>query len=94
MPPKHLSKESEQNAKRFAVIGDPARMQILESLSKGNPKNVSELAEEIGMAVACTSYHLQLLKEHELIESVRSGNSIFYSLKETSFTKHLKLFLP
>lgn len=74
-------KEIERKARIFALFGDPTRLRILNLLAvRKKSVNVSEIAKEIGMSVACVSHHLQLLKDNAVCCSKRNGNNIYYQL--------------
>jgi DNA-binding transcriptional ArsR family regulator len=74
------TKEIERKARIFSMFGDPTRLQILLLLARKQKVNVSEIAKEVKMSVACISHHLQLLKDNEIVTSTRKGNSIYYQL--------------
>jgi DNA-binding transcriptional ArsR family regulator len=68
-------------AERFRALGEPARLQILESL-RGGEKTVSQLVEETGLAQANTSKHLQLLHTLDFIERRKEGQYVYYRLAD------------
>jgi len=85
MPPQQLTKELEQKARVFALVGDPTRIRMLRLLSKKDKVNVSDIAKEVDMSIACISHHLQLLKDNRIVESERVGNNIYYMLVNSQF---------
>lgn len=80
----------EQKARIFSLFGDPTRLRILQILVKKKPIKVSDIAEGVGMSVACISHHLQLLKDSKLVTTKREGNNIFYQLKTNAIVKSLE----
>ena len=85
-----LTKDLEYKARALSLAGDPTRIRILKLLARGKKLRVSRIAKELAMSIACVSHHLQLLKDNGLVFAQRSGNSIYYSLKETNtFIKNL-----
>ena len=80
----------EQKARIFSLFGDPTRLRILQILVKKKPIKVSDIAEGVGMSVACISHHLQLLKDNKLVTTKREGNNIYYQLKANSIVKSLE----
>ncbi len=85
-----LQKEIERKAKVFALFSDPNRLRILQFLIIKKTVNVSDIAKEIKMSVACTSHHLQLLKDNQVLEAKREGINIFYSIVDDPFIKKLQ----
>jgi DNA-binding transcriptional ArsR family regulator len=85
-----LQKQIERKAKVFALLSDPNRLKILQFLIKKKSANVSDIAKVIQMSVACTSHHLQLLKDNQILEAKREGINIFYSLAADPLIKKLQ----
>ena len=61
------------------TLGHPKRLEIIEALSEGD-KNVTELAERLGIRKANTSQHLAALRSKGLIVARRDGLNIYYSI--------------
>lgn len=80
----------EQKARIFSLFGDPTRLKILQILMKKQPIKVSDIADGVGMSVACISHHLQLLKDNKLVSTKRDGNSIYYQLQSNPIVKSLE----
>lgn len=68
-------------AELFKLFGDPTRIKILCSLSRGE-LCVCDLAALIGMNQSAVSHQLRLLKQGRLVKSRREGKSVFYSLAD------------
>ena len=64
-----------------AALSDPNRLLILYSL-KDEPRNVTDLANELGLNQPTTSRHLKILRERGLVYTVRSGTTITYYLSD------------
>lgn len=62
------------------TIGDPSRYRILRYLTE-SPRNVSEIVRAVGMQQSLVSHHLRILRERGLLEAVRNGAFVRYSLK-------------
>ena len=56
------------------ALADPSRWRITRFLTT-TEASVSEIAREVGLSVACTSRHISILIESNLIESRREGRS-------------------
>lgn len=84
------------------AISHPKRLEMIDVLSQ-KPFSVEELSKEISMTIASTSQHLQVLKSARLVETIRQGNFIIYSItddnvirlvlaiKELGFQKYIEL---
>jgi DNA-binding transcriptional ArsR family regulator len=83
------TKGLERKARIFALFGDPNRLRILDLLVRKKRLNVSELSEGIGMSIACTSHHLQLLRDQEVVGATKEGNSVYYELLADPLVKQL-----
>ncbi|MFT2095049.1 ArsR/SmtB family transcription factor [Acidiphilium multivorum] len=61
------------------AIGHPHRLEILEHLAQGE-RGVEDLAIRLGLTLANTSRHLQILRRGRLAEPRRDGKRMLYSL--------------
>ncbi|QJW89396.1 winged helix-turn-helix transcriptional regulator [Spirosoma taeanense] len=66
----------------FKALNDPTRRQILDLLREGD-LNAGEIAERFAMTKPSISHHLDLLRQAGLVDSVRQGQFITYSLNTT-----------
>lgn len=73
-----------------AALSDPNRLLILYALSDGS-RNVTELANELGLNQPTTSRHLKILRERGLVNTVRSGTTITYHLSDPRLIQALDL---
>ena len=71
----------EQLAVVARALGSAVRLELLDFLAQGE-RNVEELAQAAGLAVANTSKHLQQLKSVGLVEARRDGKHIRYRLSD------------
>lgn len=65
------------------MLGEPARLQLLQSLMN-DEKSVQELCEETGLAQANVSKHLSLLSEHGMVARRKKGLFSMYSVADES----------
>lgn len=65
-----------------ALIGDPARANILTALMDGRALTASELAEEAGVGLSTASGHLSKLADAELIAPRKSGRHKYFNLAD------------
>jgi ArsR family transcriptional regulator len=70
-------------AKRFALLGEPMRLKLLQELMDGE-KNVSTLVELSGSTQANVSRHLQTMAREGILSRRRSGLQVFYAIEDTS----------
>ncbi len=68
------------------ALSNPKRMELIDVLSQKR-FSVEELSKEIGMSVASTSQHLQVLKSAKLVAAEREGNFIIYNIADDSVLK-------
>ncbi|MGB8815589.1 MAG: winged helix-turn-helix domain-containing protein [Paracoccaceae bacterium] len=73
-------KEGPDIARIAALIGDPARANILVALMSGHALTVSELAAEAGIGLSTTSAHLAQLQNGGLVSPRKSGRHKYFSL--------------
>lgn len=63
----------------FKALDDPTRRQILEML-KEKDLTAGEIAEAFDMTKPSISYHLDILKQAELVVSLKKGQYVYYSI--------------
>ena len=71
-------------------LADTRRILILYALSD-KPRNVSELAEELGISQPTASRHLNLLRERGLVTARREGQSVVNTLADVRIIQALDL---
>jgi DNA-binding transcriptional ArsR family regulator len=74
--------------KVFKALDDPTRREILEMLRERD-LTAGEIAEAFNISKPSISHHLDLLKQAELVISIREGQFIRYSLNVTVFDELL-----
>lgn len=73
-------KEGPDIAHVAALIGDPARANMLTALMSGKALTVSELAEEAGITIQTASSHLSKLGNGGLLRPRKQGRHKYFSL--------------
>jgi ArsR family transcriptional regulator len=77
----HLSpEETAQIAGLFRILGEPARLQLLNLLA-AQPKGeacVCDLTAPLGLSQPTVSHHLKVMYEAGLLQKERRGNWIYY----------------
>lgn len=73
-------KEGPDISQTAALIGDPARANILTALMAGKALTASELAGEAGITLQTTSGHLRKLEDGALIIARKQGRHKYFAL--------------
>ena len=76
----------------FKALNDPTRREILELLKKGD-LTAGEIADQFNISKPSISHHLDLLKQAGLVQSVKEGQYIYYSLNTTVMDEIVKWFV-
>lgn len=63
------------------ALGDPKRLLILYALHQ-QPRNVTALADDLGMPQPTASRHLRVLRQRNLVTTERIGASVIYRLAD------------
>ncbi len=75
-------KEGPDIAQLGALIGDPARANILTALMSGKALTATELAAEAGVTVQTTSSHLKKLETAGLLRRRKQGRHRYFALAD------------
>ena len=70
-------------AERFRALGEPARLQILNTL-RGNDMTVTDLVEATGLGQANTSRHLRILHNLGFVKREKDGLFVYYAIADGS----------
>jgi len=76
----------------FKSLNDPTRRRILELL-RVKDMTAGDIADEFNISKPSISHHLDLLKQAGLVEAVKEGQYIYYSLNTTVVDDIVKWFL-
>ena len=66
----------------FKALNDPIRRKILELL-KEKDMSAGEIADHFNITKPSISHHLDLLKQADLVVSIKQGQFVYYSLNTT-----------
>ncbi|MBI3242557.1 MAG: winged helix-turn-helix transcriptional regulator [Chloroflexi bacterium] len=72
------------------ALSDPSRILILYELRDG-PRNVSELAESLGLSQPTVSRHLKVLRDRRMALAQREGTNVYYTLADARVIEALNL---
>ncbi len=76
----------------FKALNDPTRRAILEML-KQRDMTAGEIADQFNITKPSISHHLDLLRQAELVTSIKEGQFISYSINLTVIDDILKWFV-
>lgn len=62
------------------ALAHPLRMKIISFIDKQNKINVNKIYNTLKLEQSITSQHLRILRKAGLVETVRDGKFIFYSV--------------
>lgn len=72
-------------AEFFRTLSDSSRIRIISTLTNGE-KNVSSLAEIVGISESAVSHQLRGLRQMRLVRARKDGRQVFYSLDDKHVT--------
>jgi ArsR family transcriptional regulator len=75
----------------FKALSDETRREILRLLQKGDLA-AGEISDHFNMTKPSISHHLNILKQANLVQDVRKGQNIYYSLNTTVFQDVISWF--
>jgi ArsR family transcriptional regulator len=82
------TEEAEATAQLFRVLGDPARVKIVNLLATSDePVCVCELIEPLGLTQPTVSHHLKKLTEAGLLVREQRGVWAYYTLDEDALSQ-------
>jgi ArsR family transcriptional regulator len=76
----------------FKALNDQTRRDILEMLRKGE-MTAGDIADQFNISKPSISHHLDILKQAGLVEAVKEGQFIYYSLNTTVVDEIVKWFM-
>ena len=76
------------HAEICSAMADPRRILLLYAISE-EPRNVSDLADYVGISQPAASRHLKILRERGLVNAIRQGASVEYHLTDNRLIEAL-----
>lgn len=76
----------------FKALNDKTRREILELLKKKD-LTAGEIADRFRISKPSISHHLDLLKQAGLVQSIKEGQFVYYSLNTTVMDEIIKWFI-
>jgi DNA-binding transcriptional ArsR family regulator len=65
----------------FGALSDPSRVRIIAELTQGE-KNVSAIAEAVGLSDSAVSHQLRGLRQMRLVRARKEGRQVYYSMDD------------
>ncbi len=88
----NLRNIAEEQAELHQILSNSSRLLILHSLVQ-QEMSVGEIAEQIGASLQNTSQHLRLMKDKDVLEARRDGQTIFYQIADSEVGENCKQML-
>src|SRR5215210_2626248 len=76
----------------FKALNDGTRREIL-SMLKEKDMTAGEIAEKFNISRPSISHHLDLLRQADLVSSVKEGQFVYYSINTTVMDEIVKWFI-
>ncbi len=76
----------------FKALNDQTRREIVELL-KGGDMTAGDIADHFDISKPSISHHLDLLRQADIVSSVKKGQFIYYSLNTTVLDEIIGWFL-
>ncbi len=76
----------------FKALNDSTRREILELL-RDKDLSAGQIADQFHISKPSISHHLDLLKQAGLVEAVKEGQFVYYSLNTTVVDEIVKWFM-
>lgn len=73
-------------AELFAALGDDTRLQLVRRLSSGQQNSIAKLSAGMKLSRQGVTKHLRVLESVGIVDSVRAGREIQFSLKPEALT--------
>lgn len=83
-------KSFEQLSGVLALAGNDARLKILYLMDEEKELCPCDISDILGMSIPAISQHLRKLKDGNIVETRKVGQTIYYSLK----AEHIKILRP
>ena len=83
----------DQAAEVLKTLAHPLRIRIILLLTKKRSMNVSTLQRRLKVDQTLLSYQLTRMRDRGLLDTVRQGKEIYYSLPDSALSEIMKLVL-
>ena len=80
-----------QAASLLRIMGNDRRLTVLCALAQSGERSVGELETISGLSQSALSQHLAKMRQHGIVKTRRSAQSIFYSIASSEVIQVLRL---
>jgi len=81
------SEQLEKASSMLRAIAHPKRLSIIKYLDNGKKLSVTEIHTLLDIEQSTTSHHLGILKDKDVLGSIRDGKNSYYYLKHDQLSK-------
>ena len=74
-----MTAKRQAHAPVFAALGDETRLALVAKLCRGQPRSISQLAEDSRLTRQAITKHLRVLEHAGVVYSVRSGRESLFA---------------
>lgn len=74
----------ERVARRFKILSEPIRLQLLNQLLSSGPMSVTDLVKATEQQQANVSKHLNLMAREGILQRRKNGLNVFYEIDDPS----------
>jgi ArsR family transcriptional regulator len=93
MPPLVPSDQLDAVARRFRLLGEPVRLELLSVLHDEGEMTVGELVDATGQQQANVSKHLKRMAEENLLTRTQDGLYVYYAVADPTLAALCQLIL-
>jgi DNA-binding transcriptional ArsR family regulator len=88
--PSFIEEITDLHAEVCSALADSTRILLIYSLAE-KPRNVGDLAQQLGISQPAASRHLKILRERGMVHAVRQGACVEYHLADHRLVDALDL---
>ncbi|MBR9922218.1 MAG: helix-turn-helix transcriptional regulator [Bacteroidetes bacterium] len=81
----------ENATETMRAIAHPARLAIVDLLSRNEELSVTEIYEQLDLEQAVASHHLRILKNKDVVRVKRDGKNSLYALTKPEYAGFLDI---
>ena len=90
----HFDLQFLENAtETLRAMAHPARLAIVDLLSKNEELSVTEIYEQLQIEQAVASHHLRILKNKQVVRVKRDGKNSLYALNQKEFASIIDVMI-
>ena len=71
-------------ARRFAALGDPHRLGLIDTLATGGERSISELGADATISRQALTKHLRILEQVGLVRATRYGREVRFRIERAA----------